>query len=73
VSLKQGESAVELDVNMETAIENAKFRSGKDSAAPVVTDIFWPRPELYQEPPGEESAAKDDQEDGEGEEETEGE
>ena len=50
VSLKQGESAVELDVSMESAIEKAKFRSGKDPVAPVVTDIFWPREELYQEP-----------------------
>jgi CRISPR-associated protein Csb1 len=72
VSLKQGESAVELDVSMESAIEKAKFRSGKDPVAPVVTDIFWPREELYQEPPEKESAAKDaaDEED---EEETEGE
>jgi CRISPR-associated protein Csb1 len=73
VSLKQGESDVKIDVNMETAITKASFRNDESAAEPVVTDIFWPRDELYHEPPDEEATAKNGQDEGEDEEETESE
>lgn len=50
VSLKQGESDVEIDVDIKTAIKEAAFR-GDESAGSVITDIFWPRAELYQDAP----------------------
>lgn len=73
VSLKHGELDANIDVNMEAAITRASFRSGESATESVVTDIFWPREELYQEPPEEKPAAKDGHEDGEEDEETEGE
>ncbi len=73
VSLSHGESAVELDVNMETAIKKASFRSAKSDAAPAVTDIFWPREDLYQEPPEQEPAVKNGEDTGGDEEDSEGE
>lgn len=42
VSLKNGEHSVEIDVNMQDAIKRASFANG-------VTDVFWPREELYRE------------------------
>jgi CRISPR-associated protein Csb1 len=72
VSLKQGDNDVVIDVDIATAIKTAAFRTGKDAGDPV-TDIFWPREDLYQEPPEEESAAKGGQEEEEDGEETEAE
>ena len=57
-SLKQGDSDIEIDVSIKDAIRNAAFRDGAD-AAPVVTDIFWPRQDLYREAPEEESGAQE--------------
>lgn len=57
VSLKQGESDVEIDVDIQTAIKNAAFRSGERAADSVVTDIFWPRTALYQEAPEQSTAS----------------
>jgi CRISPR-associated protein Csb1 len=51
-SLKQGEKEVEIKVDIKQAIQDADFED------PRVTDIYWPRQELYREveqqaPPGE--------------------
>lgn len=43
VSLKHGEKNVEIEVDIEGAIEGADFPN------PRVTDIYWPREELYRE------------------------
>lgn len=42
-SLKQGDKNVEISVNIEDAIKEAYFED------PRVTDVFWPRTELYRE------------------------
>lgn len=42
-SLKQGDKNVEISVNIEDAIKEADFED------PRVTDVFWPRTELYRE------------------------
>ncbi len=73
VSLKHGESETQIDVNMKTAIEKALFRSGDAATEPVVTDLFWPRTDLYDEPAERTIVPKDNQDDGEEEEEPEGE
>lgn len=54
VSLKSGEQDVEIDVNIKGAINAAGFRSvsGDGAQFPIVTDVFWPRDELYR--PGKE-------------------
>jgi hypothetical protein len=44
--------------NIQDAIDKAAFRDGAD-APPVVTDIFWPREDLYREAPEEERNAQD--------------
>jgi CRISPR-associated protein Csb1 len=48
VSLRQGETETEIDVNIRQAISRAAFRENNESN-PVVTDIYWPREELYRE------------------------
>lgn len=61
-SLRDHESEIEIDIDMLPAITAAAFRSS-DADPNVVTDIFWPREELYREaaadeeitaPPGDE-------------------
>ena len=69
VSLKQGDSDIEIDVNIQDGvIRDAGFR-GDGDATPVVTDIFWPRDELYREVPEETISAPDLDREGENEEE----
>jgi len=49
--LKSGEQEVEIDVHIKQAISTAAFRSEKTGddqpKPPIVTDVFWPRDELY--------------------------
>jgi CRISPR-associated protein Csb1 len=66
VSLKQAESLVEIDLDIQAAINKAGFRDAKSN--PVVTDIFWPRTELYKEAPEDEAAPSGGPEEGEGDE-----
>jgi CRISPR-associated protein Csb1 len=51
VTLKSGEQDVEIDVDIKEAIKTAAFRSGSGESGklPIVTDLFWPREELYRE------------------------
>src|SRR5579883_3090766 len=76
VSLKQGERDAKLDVNIGNAIHDAAFRS-ENCQEPIITDIYWPRDELYREAeddtpagsPTESNAGNDSgDEDGDGEE-----
>ncbi len=46
-SLKNGNEDVEIQVNIKSAISEAKFRSGQQSPNPTITDVYWPRDELY--------------------------
>jgi CRISPR-associated protein Csb1 len=48
VSLMKGENHVDLSVDIKQAIRNAGF------ADPRITDVYWPRDELYRESKGEE-------------------
>ena len=52
-SLKSSEQNIEIVVDIKTAITQAAFRSEKTSDdkpyRPIVTDVFWPRDELYRE------------------------
>ncbi len=48
LTLKMGEADVEIEVNINDAMRHAAFRNG-ESTIPLVTDIFWPREELYRE------------------------
>ena len=61
VSLTQGGSEIEIDVNIEKAIKAADFKNG-------VTDIFWPRTDLYREGVEDEGSAAESGQDGGGEE-----
>ncbi|MFB3776514.1 MAG: type I-U CRISPR-associated RAMP protein Csb1/Cas7u [Bryobacteraceae bacterium] len=45
-TLKQGDLDVEIEVCIQDAIRNAGFRNG-ESGDPVITDVYWPRAELY--------------------------
>lgn len=62
-TLKSGEQDVEIDVNIKLAINAAAFRSEKTSddkpKPPIVTDVFWPREELYREGQAEDSESTD--------------
>jgi CRISPR-associated protein Csb1 len=49
VSLKSGEQDVEISVEIKDAIMAAAFRNGDSAKLPIVTDVFWPREELYRE------------------------
>jgi CRISPR-associated protein Csb1 len=67
VTLKSGEHDVEINVDIKGAIETAAFRSGggDSSKLPIVTDLFWPREELYREGKkgdGDDSDANDEDE-----------
>jgi len=42
MSLRSGDKDVEINVDIKEAIKTASFPSG-------VTDVFWPREELYRE------------------------
>jgi len=65
-NLRQGERNVEINVDIKQAIQDADFKD------PRVTDIYWPREELYREV--EEQASPEEGEPGEADsEETEGE
>lgn len=59
-TLKIGEQDVKLDVDIKGAIEGADFRgkrtSGDEPKAPIVTDVFWPREELYRKGETEEAS-----------------
>jgi len=69
-SLKSGEQDVEIDVDIKGAITSAAFRSKENGKPkrPILTDVFWPREELYRE--GKPESTKSAEED-EGSEETE--
>jgi CRISPR-associated protein Csb1 len=62
-SLKSGEREVEIDVDVKEAIEAAAFRgetsNGDRSKTPIVTDVFWPREELYREGQGDSTKSGD--------------
>ncbi len=61
--LTQGDSDIEIDVNMQDGvIRDASFRRDGD-CAPVVTDIFWRREELYRDVPEETGAAPEGDQD----------
>jgi CRISPR-associated protein Csb1 len=64
-TLKSGEQEVEIDVDIMQAISAAAFRS-KEAAdgkpkSPIITDVFWPREELYREGQAEDSQRSDDE------------
>ncbi|MBX3300717.1 MAG: hypothetical protein KF693_00720 [Nitrospira sp.] len=47
-TLKSGKQDVEIKVDIQQVIRDAAFRSEKtDGAPPIITDVFWPREELY--------------------------
>jgi CRISPR-associated protein Csb1 len=50
-TIKSGEQDVEIAVDIETAMTNAAFRSEENGRPKpqIVTDVFWPRDELYRE------------------------
>jgi CRISPR-associated protein Csb1 len=52
-NLKSGDKDVEIEVDIKQAITDAAFRSEKSGDGttnlPVITDVFWPREELYRE------------------------
>ncbi len=55
------------DVDIKSAIEVAAFRSASGNSAklPIITDVFWPREELYRagkEGDGDDSDASDEDE-----------
>lgn len=72
-TLKSDEQDVAIEVDIAKAIQEATFRSEKgannDPVPPIVTDVFWPREELYRE--GQAGPTKGNNED-EGSEESEG-
>jgi len=47
VSLKNGGPDIQIDVSLRDAIRSAAFRGNETD--PVVTDLYWPREELYRE------------------------
>jgi CRISPR-associated protein Csb1 len=64
-AIKSYEQDVELEVDIARAINDASFRSEKSAddkpVPPLVTDVFWPREELYRE--GQAEAATSAEED----------
>lgn len=60
VSLKKGESDVGIDVDIQGAISKSDFRNA--DKVPVISDIFWPREELYRDVPEKISTASPDEE-----------
>ncbi len=69
-TLKSGEHDVEINVDIKAAITTAAFRSRENARPnpPIVTDVFWPRDDLYREAKTESTNSA---EDAEGSEETE--
>lgn len=63
-ALKSGEQDVEIEVNIKDAIKNAAF---PNDGTPIVTDVFWPRGELYREGEAEDSESANDEEEATGE------
>jgi CRISPR-associated protein Csb1 len=67
-SLKSGEQDVEIAVDIKEAIRNAAFRNEKGSDGrpkpPIVTDVFWPREELFREGQADSTERADDQDEG---------
>ncbi|MBS0212461.1 MAG: CRISPR-associated protein [Proteobacteria bacterium] len=65
-TLKSGADEVELEVDIAQAIKGASFRSEKSAddkpIPPIVTDVFWPREELYREGPAEAQSGSDENE-----------
>jgi CRISPR-associated protein Csb1 len=57
VGLKQGEDQVEIQVDIKEAIKTAGFEE------PPITDVYWPREELYREAEKTEGGDKDEGED----------
>jgi CRISPR-associated protein Csb1 len=53
-SLRAGDRAVEIDVNIQESISSVNF-SSQNGASPI-TDIYWPVGELYREAQGDEKA-----------------
>jgi CRISPR-associated protein Csb1 len=70
-TLKSGNHDVVSAVDIKAAITNAAFRSKENAKPkpPIVTDVFWPRDELYREGKAETTKSPEDDE---GSEETEG-
>lgn len=58
---------VEIDADIRAAIKSASFRDreGGESQSPVITDVFWPREELYREGKTESTKGAADDEDSE--------
>lgn len=48
-SLKGGDGEVEIVIDIGAAITAANFPSGQAKSNPTITDVFWPRDELYRE------------------------
>jgi len=66
-ALKRGEQEVETDVDIKQAIRDAVFRS-EETKPPIVTDVYWPREELYRGGQAEDSERTDgEEEDAKGE------
>lgn len=63
-TLMRGEEVVEIAVDIKQAITAAAFRSERTADGkpkpPIVTDVFWPREELYREGQAKDSAKTDD-------------
>jgi CRISPR-associated protein Csb1 len=60
-TLKSSEQEVEIDVDINEAIRDAAFRS-EEPKPPIVTDVFWPREELYREGQAADTKSTDDEE-----------
>jgi len=61
VSLKRGADEVTINVDIKEAIQNAGFKVPKitDVKDPGITDVYWPRSELYREAGEEKGEAED--------------
>jgi CRISPR-associated protein Csb1 len=61
-NLKSGDKDVEIEVDIKQAITEAAFRSEKNGdgtpKSPIITDVFWPREELYREAQADSGAGK---------------
>jgi CRISPR-associated protein Csb1 len=64
-TLKSNGDDVEIDVDIQAAIQTASFRVAEEEEprSPVITDVFWPREELYREGQTESSNRADQNED----------
>ena len=68
-TLKSGADEVELEVDIARAINDASFRSEMSAddkpIPPLVTDVFWPRQELYREGQAEAQSGSEEAEEAE--------